>query len=279
VHPADPGIEKVLEGLQSKDALSSWRSFLISYSDLIYTVIRIFAQDQDDAGDCFLFVCEKLANKEYRRLRAFRPNGKARFSTWLRAVVRNLCLDWRRARFGRRHVFRSVAALGAFEQQIFMLVFQRGLSTEDAWNKLTPSFPGISYAEFEAKRKQLSGLLTSRQLWLLSTANVTRESLDSDPENCPALELADPAPDPEALAVLLQTHLSVSRALEKLDSSSRLLLRLRFSGGLGLQEIAKLVGLKDAQTADRRIRTALDLVREKLSVSKSLVGKPKSAAV
>jgi RNA polymerase sigma factor (sigma-70 family) len=279
VHSADARIDTILVGLRSKDTQSSWQSFLIAYSDSIYGVVKIFARDSDHAGDCFLFICEKLADKEFRRLRAFRPNGKARFSTWLRAVVRNLCLDWHRARFGRRQVFRSVAALGALEQQIFTLVFQRGLTTEDAWYEFARSSPGVSYAEFEIKCEKLRGILTSRQLWLLSTANATQESLDSVAENLPTKEPADPAPDPEAVAVLHQTHISVSRALEKLDANSRLLLRLRFSGGLGLQEIAKLVGLRDAQTADRRIRAALDLVREKLGVSKGIVGKPKSAAV
>jgi RNA polymerase sigma factor (sigma-70 family) len=279
VHSADASIGTILDGLHSKDAQSSWQSFLITYSDSIYAVITKFARDSDLAGDCFLFVCEKLADKEYRRLRAFRPNGKARFSTWLRAVVRNLCLDWHRARFGRRQVFRSVAALGAFEQQIFTLIFQRGLTAEDAWYEFARSSPGVSYAEFEVKFEKLRSILTSRQLWLLSTANVAQESLDSVAEDLPTKEPADPAPDPEAVAVLHQTHISVSRALEELDASSRLLIRLRFSGGLGLQEIAKLVGFKDAQTADRHIRAALDLVRKKLGISKNIVGKPKSAAV
>jgi RNA polymerase sigma factor (sigma-70 family) len=279
VHSADAGIETILDGLHSKDAQSSWQSFLITYSDSIYAVVTMFARDSDLAGDCFLFVCEKLADKEYRRLRAFRPNGKARFSTWLRAVVRNLCLDWHRARFGRRQVFRSVAALGAFEQQIFGLVFQRRLSPEEAWNDLARSFPGISYAQFEAECAKLRGLLTSRQLWLLTTANVKPESLDDDQKFGSLVDLTDPAPDPEALAVLHQSHIMLSRAVHKLDAGSQLLLRLRYAGGLGLQEIAKLVGLKDAQTVDRRIRRALEQVRDNLGIAENLVGKPKAASV
>ena len=124
---ADAAIESLLEELQSGDAQLAWRTFLTSYSDLIYGVIRTFARNADHAGDCFLFVCEKLADKKYRRLRSFRPDGRARFSTWLRVVVRNLCLDWHRAHFGRRQVFRSVASLSAIEQEIFGLLFLRRL--------------------------------------------------------------------------------------------------------------------------------------------------------
>jgi RNA polymerase sigma factor (sigma-70 family) len=279
VRAADAAIESLLEELRSEDARLAWRTFLTSYSDLIYGVIRTLARNADHAGDCFLFVCEKLADKKYRRLRRFSPDGRARFSTWLRVVVRNLCLDWHRARFGRRQVFRSVASLSATEQEIFGLLFLRRLSTQDAWSEFAQSCRGVSYTEFEITAEKLRRQLTSRQLWLLSTASTTLESLDGDPELSLAYQLVDPTPDPEAQAVLRQTHTSVDRVLEALHPSDRLLLRLRFSEGLGLQEVAKLVGLKDAQTAHRRIRNALDLVRRKLGDPKTLVGKPRSASV
>ncbi|MEI4927199.1 sigma factor, partial [Klebsiella pneumoniae] len=80
-----------------------------------------------------MFVCEKLCERKYRRLLSFRPNGRARFSTWLRAVVRNLSLDWLRSKFGRRQVFRSIVRLGAIDQEIFKSVFQRGLSIQNTW--------------------------------------------------------------------------------------------------------------------------------------------------
>jgi hypothetical protein len=176
-------------------------------------------------------------------------------------------------------MFRSVAALSTAEQEIFSLLFLHKLSIQEAWSKFAQLRPGISYVEFETRSEKLRGLLTSRQLWLLSTASISLESLDNDPESFFVLELVDPMPNPEAQAVLRQTHIAVSRAVDTLHSSDRLLLRLRFSEGLGLQEIAKLVGLKDAQTADRRIRSALELVRGKLGVPKTLVGKPRSASV
>ena len=276
---ADATIATILEGLQSEDAELAWRSFLTSYSDLVYTIVTTFARDSDDAGDCFLFICEKLAEKKYRRLCTFNPDGAARFSTWLRVVVRNLCLDWHRARFGRRQMFRSVARQSAIEQVIFVLLFQRRLSMQLAWSEFSQSYPDISYSEFEIRSEKLRSLLTSRHMWLLSTANTVLESLDSDAELGLAEELVDSKPDPETLAVLKQTHSAVTRALNTLQQSDRLILRLRFSQGMGLQEIAKLVGLKDAQTADRRIRGAVELVRQKLGLPKPLVGKPRSASV
>jgi hypothetical protein len=48
---------------------------------------------------------------------------------------------------------------------------------------------------------------------------------------------------------------------------------------LSFVEVARLLGLKDAQTADRRIRDVLERLREKLGVYDVLVGKRKSASV
>lgn len=51
--------------------------------------------------DRYLFALEELARDDYRRLRAYTPDARARFSTWLAIVVRRLCLDHHRSRYGR----------------------------------------------------------------------------------------------------------------------------------------------------------------------------------
>src|SRR4029077_5615302 len=146
--------------------------------ELIFGVIRTFSRDVDQGADCFLYVCEKLSEKKYRRLLAFQPDGRARFSTWLRIVVRNLCLDWLRSQFGRRQVFRSIASLDVLDQEIFKSAFQRGTSIQNAWYDLSAKGFEIPYPEFEERANRVRSLLTSRQLWLLSTSNTILEPLD-----------------------------------------------------------------------------------------------------
>jgi RNA polymerase sigma factor (sigma-70 family) len=269
----------LLEQLRSADAEIAWREFLASYSELIFGVVRTFARDTDGASDCFLYVCEKLAEKHYRRLLAFKPDGSARFSTWIRAVVRNLCLDWLRSRFGRKQMFRSVASLPPLEQEIFASVFGCGLSIEQAWLDMREQGSEVPYGEFEDRAIRIRRLLTSRQLWLLSSASTVIESLDSETAAPEVRDVVDPSPDPEKLALLRSIHLAISKGLQELDEGDRLLLRLRFFQGLGLLEVAALVGLKDAQTADRRIRDALQKLRDRLGVPKPIVVKPKSVSV
>ncbi len=58
--------------------------------------------DGDSAMDAYAHVLEQLHENNCRRLRAFSPDGRARFTTWLVVVVRRLCLDYRRSRYGRQ---------------------------------------------------------------------------------------------------------------------------------------------------------------------------------
>lgn len=275
----DAVIGRVLEQFRCDDADLAWQGFLTSYSDLIFGVIGTFTRDVDQGTDCFLYVCEKLSEKKYRRLLAFHPDGRARFSTWLRVVVRNLCLDWLRSQFGRKQVFRSIASLDTLDQEIFRFVFQRGISIQNAWFDLNAKGFEVPYTEFEKRANRVRSLLTSRQLWLLSTSNTLLEPLDRGSDTPASIEIVDPSPDPEKVALLRDIHVAVSKAMRELDEGDRLLLRLRFLQGLGLRAIGELVGLKDAQTADRRIRDALQRLREKLGVPKPVVVKQNSVSV
>ena len=89
----------------------AWDEFLDEYAALVLQIVHLFERDPDRVDDCFVFVCEQLKKNDLRRIRRFDENGSASFPTWLRAVVRNLCLDWRRSRFGRPRSFRVIARL------------------------------------------------------------------------------------------------------------------------------------------------------------------------
>jgi RNA polymerase sigma factor (sigma-70 family) len=270
--------KQLLEVLTGPNAERGWCDFLSAYSDLIYATIRHIAHDHDHLSDCFLFICEKLADRDFRRLRAFAPDGRATFSTWLRAVVRNLSLDWYRSQFGRARSFGRVASCPAIDQEIFAAVFERKMSLTEAWREVTTRGTELPFKEFERKVNGIRQMLTSRQVWLLCTSARGIGTDFSEPE--PNIEeIADTAPNPESLALLRQTQHKVRSALRELSGSERLLLRLRFDEELGLRELAAVVGLKDAQTADRRIRETLAKLREKLGIKQPLSGKTRPASV
>jgi len=276
----DSAIGVLLEQLASDEPERAWNEFLACYSAVVYQVVQSFVSDVDECSDCFLYACEQLATNRFKRLRRFAPDGRARFSTWLRAVVRNLCLDWHRHRFGRRRVFQSVAARPVIDQRIFGCVFQRGMSTEDICRQLRAEGHPLSFVEVEERVEALRQCLTARQLWLLTSAQPVLESLDNaSAEATSAQELVDPSPDPETLASLHEIQDAVSRVLGQLNDGERLLIRLRFQEGLSLEKVACLVGLKDAQTTDRRIREIIEKLRVRLSITLPLRGKTKAASV
>jgi len=275
---ADPFIASMLSALSSTERQSAWCAFLDRYSGLIYHVVLSFDRDPDRSGNCFLFVCEQLSASDFRRLRKFDQSGRATFSTWLCAVVRNLCLDWHRKEHGRHRVFGSIARRSALDQLLFEIVFKQGLSADEAREELGRRGIELSYAAVEERICELRRCLSSRQLWLLSSGNTVQDSIDEE-EGTYVIEPADPAPDPEALAALRETHKHVSAALTSLSDSDRLLVRLRYQEGLTLQQVARLVGLKDAQTPDRRLRDIIDHLRQALGMEHLVRGKPRPASV
>ena len=269
----------MLSALSSAERQSAWCVFLERYSGLIYHVVLSFDRDPDRSGNSFLYVCEQLSANDFRRLRKFDVGGRATFSTWLCAVVRNLCLDWHRKEHGRYRAFGSIARRGPTDQLLFEAVFRRGLSAEDAREELSRGGIKLSFAEVEERIWNLRRCLSSRQLWLLSSGNTVLDSIDGEEEGNSVAEPADPAPDPETLASLRETHQHVSAALNSLSDSDRLLVRLRYQEGLTLQQVARLVGLKDAQTADRRLRDIIDHLRQALGMEDLVRGKPRPASV
>src|SRR5258705_5591995 len=151
----DGEIQALLTELRSGLPYYAWTAFLTTYSGLIYGVIHMFAHEPDHTADCFLFVCEKLAENNYRRILAFKPDGKARFTTWARAVVRNLCLDWHRSQFGRKQVFSSVAARSGVDQEIFRAAFHRKDTITQIWAHLSKNGCQFSYADVKMRFNDL----------------------------------------------------------------------------------------------------------------------------
>ncbi len=259
----EPRTGELLRQLRSRDPRGAWASFLNLYSPVILDVVRLFERDEDAAGDCYLFVCEGLCADRFRRLRGFRPGGPASFPTWLRAVTRNLCLDWHRQEFGRHRVFESVGRLSAFDQEIFKAVFVECLPSSEAFLKLAPGHPGLTIDSLRDGIRRVQDALNSRQRWLLSVRRARAgHHQQLAPQDDEALQqIPTAALNPESWAALQEARAGLVRAMAHLSARDRLLIRLRFEQDLTLEEIAKLLSLGNAQGADRAIRQAVEKLR------------------
>jgi RNA polymerase sigma factor (sigma-70 family) len=78
-------------------------------------VARTLGGEHDRVMDRFTYILEQLRRDGYRRLRAFQPDGSAKFTTWLVVAARRLCVDHERRRYGRRG---DAAAASGEERQL-----------------------------------------------------------------------------------------------------------------------------------------------------------------
>lgn len=258
-----------LEELRLSQSREAWAEFLRQYSSLIFQVCQFSTSDADQAADCFLFACEQLSRNHFRRLLRFRPQGAASFPTWLRVVVRNLCLDWRRREFGRPRLLRSIARLPHLEVEVYRCRYERGLTLDETFLSLSPSFPGLTLQRLMDTEANVRESLSSRQFWLLNTRMVrTRGGLQGSAvglaEDDTREHPVDPRPDQEAAVVRHEQEQRLRLALW-LPAPERLLLRLRFEEELSLGQIARLTGLGDAQRVHRRIADILGTLRKTVS--------------
>jgi RNA polymerase sigma factor (sigma-70 family) len=79
----------------------AWTAFVDGNSNLILYVARSLGGDHDDVMDRYAFVLGQLRRDDFHRLRAYGDDGRGKFTTWLVVVVRRLCLDHQREKYGR----------------------------------------------------------------------------------------------------------------------------------------------------------------------------------
>jgi RNA polymerase sigma factor (sigma-70 family) len=197
-------------------------------------------------------------------------------------VTRNLCLDWHRREFGRHRVFESVARMPALEQDVFRALFVDLLPLEAAFRRLRPRCPGLTMEQVSEAAGRLQALLTQRQRWLLVARRERGRAGPVHPlEDCEAewRRLPSALPDPETAVGLREERAGLLRALSKLTARERLLVRLRFEHGLTLDAIARLIGLDNAQRADREIRGVVERLRREVTESDLSRGKRSAASV
>ncbi len=254
----------VLELLAEGHVDEGWPLFLQFFSARILQSVNRFARDDDDRSECYLYVCEHICRRNCRRLRKFDPSGSASFDTWLYAVVYNLCRDWYRSRFPSYRVFRSISRLSNFDQEVFHYHYERRLSLRETYESLRTGHPETTLAQVSASAALVQNHLSDRQRALLQARHPKIESLSGTSSDGPVMRdvpMTEHNSNPESEVDTGQWQDALSRALKELSPSEALVLRLRFERGQTFAEIAKLMGFKNAQEADRRILKSVEKLR------------------
>jgi len=266
---------KLLRRLNSADAGTAWVEFLDVYAPLIMHVAAQFEYQQDRINECFLYACEQLNDNGFRRLLKFNAAGKAQFRTWLGSVVFNLCVDWHRHEYGRVTLQPAIAALPAFDQSVYHMVIEQGMDKEASFQALKADFPDLTRELLANAVGRVHSLLTPRQRWQITVRNRGRRQSQGESSGNPVEGLPDSANGPEAEAQKHQELENLQKAISRLPTGQRLLLRLRFQEGLGLKKIAQLKFHGDTNVAWRQIQAAVDALIQLIN-NKSPAGKRKN---
>lgn len=257
----------LLGDLNSDSSDIAWERFVEAYGSVILQVVHLFESDRESAHDCFMFVCEKLVESRFRRLRKYSQQEGATFVTWLRSVVRNLCIDRQRARQGRHRVFRSVTRLSPRQQEVYRLHFLGGYTADQVWRMLEGASPHPTEEEILRDIEQIYSLLTPRQLWLLRCQSPHLQSLSHLDSNSDAVTLELPGVEdtPEDILLKQEELEQLSRSLLKLSDSEQLLIHLRFRKGFSLQACAESLGMENPQKIHRMLSSILSRLRTLMS--------------
>lgn len=247
----------------------AWDLFIDRYADVILSCLDDLGFDHDQAMDRFVYVCEKLTEADYRRMRTIRFAGReGSLAPWVRTVVKNLSISWAWSVDGRKRLFRSIAELPEREQRVFELYFWHGLPPSEVHQRLRHERQDdVSYVEVLDALDSVFAHLSATQRWrLLSRLAAARAALSIDdphPETGLVLDPEDAEADPERDLMERERRRLVASALEGLAPRDRLILQLRYEDALSLAEVAEIVSLS-LSTVKSSIRASLDQLRRTL---------------
>ena len=226
----------------------AWKIFLDRYAQRMIGQLLALGFDRDEAMDRFVFVCERLAQNGFARLRQVRATGeRGELVPWLRQVVKHAAIDWGWSQDGRRRLFRSVDRLGALDQRVFQLHFWTGLGPAEIAERLrVEGRAEIGIEEVYDALERVLACLDANQKWrLLSQLSRRRPPgpVAVAGSEIGAFEPVTGEPSPEAELLQSEQARILAEALADLSPRDRLIFRLRYDDALTLTDIAAVVSL------------------------------------
>ena len=99
VHPQE--LQDLLNAESPDRFEAAWDVFVARHQRLLLHVARKVMPASESAMDAYAQVLERLRSDNCKALRAYSPDGRSQFTTWLVVVVRRTCVDFYRSKYGR----------------------------------------------------------------------------------------------------------------------------------------------------------------------------------
>ena len=247
-----PFVERWLEELEAGRPEVAWDAFLERYRKLLFASIRHYVRDHDDVMDAFTRVCEGLRENDLRRLRAYADDAthRARFSTWLVVVVRNLCVDWLRARHGRARPAAIAERLSPLQRRIYERVFVLHHGHAEAYEEIrSRERPDLTFGDYLRELRAVYRIVSEVR------GPFPRE-LFAPP---PPPSHVDPGPIGDG-----EARTAVAETLAFLSPTDRAAVLMYVVDGVPAAEVAELLGLPNAKAVYNRVYRGLAAMRKEL---------------
>lgn len=247
--------EPTLVKLRAGDLDGAWSTFVDRYRRLIFAQIRRSTTEPDDVMDIFAHVCERLHENELARLQvfAFSTAPRASFATWLVAVVRNLIVDWFRARDGRSRA-QPPKSLSPLARRVYELVFLEHRSHREACEVVLLASGGTGVTLADCRRA-----LREAHLAALSGAAGTRA------RPVAVAPLAEWVAASVDLAAAGDAGEALRLAMQALDEETQLVIQLFVVEEMPAADIAHVLHLGNAKAVYNRVYRGLAVIRDALA--------------
>jgi len=205
--------------------------------------------DADDADEFASVVKLRLVDNDYAILRAYEERSS--FATYISVVVQRMALDFRIHAWGKWHASAEAKRLGELAVELEQLLHRDGRSLDDALAVLAPKHGDVSRADLAALAARLPERKPRRREVDLADAEPVAVSVED------AMFADDRRLESQRVSTLMAS------IINSLPDDDRVILQLRFEGGMTVAQIARALQL-DQKLLYRRIDRRLGEIKKEL---------------
>lgn len=214
--------------------------------------VRRHSLDPNDAEDFAATVKLKLVENDYAILRAWEQ--RSRFSTYISVVVQRMALDFRTHAWGKWHSSAEARRLGALAVDLERHLLRDGRTFDETLSILSCRYENVTRESLQALAARLPQRAPRRREVTIEAAELTAVRHPSDVEE--ALLAGDRRRQSKRISG------AMAAIVERLPEDERLVLQLRFEGGMTVAQIARTLG-RDQRLLYRQLENRMrDIKRE-----------------
>jgi RNA polymerase sigma factor (sigma-70 family) len=233
---------------------------LVSNLDMIERAVSFAARryrlTPNDAEEFGAIVQLRLVEHDYAVLRAYEE--RAKFSTYISIVVQRMALDYCVHLWGKWHASAEAKRHGPLAVELEQQIHRDGRTLDQALVILARKHPDITRQSLQEIADRLPERAPRHR-------DVDLDKADSIAGSRPA-DVEEPMLARERRTASEQLSATMSTVIAALPEDERLILQLRFEGGMTVPQIARSLGL-DQKLTYKRIERRMHHIRDELERS------------